>query len=116
MSDKPNFHLIAGYFQTVRPEDLSTVSSPMTGHMSKFSLLCQAGRLLGQVLHYLSSAVAIPDDVWMQLDRTLQSMLAAALNIDRPDFDQIAFVYRWVIPYTPRSLTPAVSPDLNLHH
>lgn len=69
----------------------------MTGHMSKFALLCQAGRLLGQVLHHLASDVAIHDEVWMQLDRTLQSMLAAALNIDCPDYDQITFVYRLVV-------------------
>ncbi|KAF4225598.1 hypothetical protein CNMCM6457_008020 [Aspergillus fumigatiaffinis] len=87
---------------TVRPEDLSTLSSPMTGHMSKFALLCQAARLLGQVLHHLGSDVSIHDEVWMQLDRTLQSMLAAALNIDRPDYDQITFVYSALVAlYTP---------------
>lgn len=73
----------------------------MTGHMSKFALLCQAGRLLGQVLHHLASDIAIQDEVWMQLDRTLQSMLAAALNIDCPDYDQITFVYRFVNPLLP---------------
>ncbi|GFF86505.1 hypothetical protein IFM47457_07178 [Aspergillus lentulus] len=88
--------------RTVRPEDLAALSSPMTGHMSKFALLCQAGRLLGQVLHHLGSDVAIHDEVWMQLDRTLQSMLAAALNIDRPDYDQITFVYSALVAlYTP---------------
>lgn len=66
----------------------------MTGHMSKFALLCQAARLLGQVLHHLSADFTSEDDVWIQLDRTLQSMLAAALNIDCPDYDQITFVYR----------------------
>ncbi|KAH2749611.1 hypothetical protein KXW10_005990 [Aspergillus fumigatus] len=86
----------------VRPDDLSTLSSPMTGHMSKFALLCQAGRLLGQVLHHLASDIAIQDEVWMQLDRTLQSMLAAALNIDCPDYDQITFVYSALVAlYTP---------------
>ncbi|KAL9487894.1 hypothetical protein ACSS6W_000171 [Trichoderma asperelloides] len=34
------------------------------------------------------------DNAWVQLDRTLQSMLAAALDVDRPDYDQITFVYR----------------------
>jgi hypothetical protein len=70
----------------------------MTSHMSKFALLCQAGRLLGQVLHHLASDDDDDDnsEVWSQLDRTLQSMLAAALNIDRPDHDQITFIYRFV--------------------
>lgn len=68
----------------------------MTGHMSKFALLCQAARLLGQVLHAISSDSAVDDDNWMQLDRTLQSMLAASLNVDLPDNDQITFIYRYV--------------------
>nr|UYO77206.1 ACN38 regulatory protein [Trichoderma crystalligenum] len=86
----------------VNLDDSSTLSSPMTGHMSKFALLCQAARLLGQVLHYLSSDSAGQDDVWMQLDRTLQSMLAAALNVDCPDYDQITFVYSALVAlYTP---------------
>ncbi|KAK4121917.1 hypothetical protein N657DRAFT_657437 [Parathielavia appendiculata] len=43
-----------------------------------------ACRLLGQVLHHLASGAAIhdSDEVWMQLDRTLRSMLAAALDIE----------------------------------
>ena len=69
----------------------------MTGHMSKFALLCQAARLLGQVLHYVSNDSAIHDNVWIQLDRTLQSMIAASLNVDSPDYDQITFVYRYVL-------------------
>jgi len=64
--------------------------------MSKFSLLCQAAHLLGQVLHHVSSDSAGQDNAWVQLDRTLQSMLAAALDVDRPDYDQITFVYRFV--------------------
>nr|UYO77232.1 ACN38 regulatory protein [Trichoderma psychrophilum] len=87
---------------TVRLDDISALSSPMTGHMSKFALLCQAARLLGQVLGYLSSGSAGQDDVRMQLDRTLQSMLAAALNVDCPDYDQITFVYSALLAlYTP---------------
>ncbi|KAH8126217.1 hypothetical protein LI328DRAFT_132004 [Trichoderma asperelloides] len=74
-------------------DDFSTLSSPKTGHMSKFSLLCQAAHLLGQVLHHVSSDSAGQDIAWVQLDRTLQSMLAAALDVDRPDYDQITFVY-----------------------
>lgn len=64
--------------------------------MSRFALLCQAARLLGQVLHHLSRDTAEDDDVWIQLDRTLQSMLAASLDVDVPDDDQIAFIYRSV--------------------
>nr|UYO77177.1 ACN38 fungal transcriptional regulatory protein [Trichoderma calamagrostidis] len=86
----------------VRLDDIFTLSSPMTEHMSKFALLCQASRLLGQVLHYLSSDSAGQDDVWMQLDRTLQSILAAALNVDCPDYDQITFIYSAIVAlYTP---------------
>jgi hypothetical protein len=65
--------------------------------MSRFALLCQAARLLGQILHHLSSETGEDDDVWIQLDRTLQSMLAASLDVEVPDDDQIAFVYRSVI-------------------
>ena len=69
----------------------------MTSHMSKFALLCQAARLLGQILQDVSSDSALHDNVWIQLDRTVQSMLAASLEVDPPDFDQIAFVYRYVL-------------------
>jgi hypothetical protein len=63
--------------------------------MSRFSLLCQAARLLGQVLHHRADDAAVQDqDSWTQLDHTLQSMLTAALSLDLPDHDQIAFVYR----------------------
>lgn len=64
--------------------------------MSKFSLLCQAAHLLGQVLRHVSSDSAAQDIAWVQLDRTLQSMLAAALDVDCPDYDQITFIYRSV--------------------
>lgn len=77
----------------------------MAGHMSKFALLCQAARLLGQVLYHLSTDFTSEDDAWIQLDRTLQSMLAAALNIDFPDYDQITFVYRLVLQWSPLSCT-----------
>jgi hypothetical protein len=55
--------------------------------MSKFALLCQAARLLGQVLNHVS-ADSEPDE------RTLQSMLAVAQDLEYPDNDQICFVYR----------------------
>lgn len=69
----------------------------MTGHMNKFALLCQAARLLGQVLEHITSDLTVQDNAWMQLDRTLQSMLTASLDVDLPDYDQITFVYRYEI-------------------
>ncbi|KAH8658451.1 putative fungal-specific transcription factor [Xylariales sp. PMI_506] len=79
----------------VKADDTSTLSSPMTNHMSQFALLCQAARLLGQVLHHLStdSAEAESESVSIQLDRTLQSMISACLELESPGHDQIAFVY-----------------------
>lgn len=65
--------------------------------MSTFSLLCQAAHLLGQVLQHVSSDPGGQDVAWVQLDRTLQSMLVAALDVDRPDYDQITFIYRFVL-------------------
>ncbi|KAH8648021.1 putative fungal-specific transcription factor [Tricladium varicosporioides] len=86
----------------VRSDESFTLSSPMTGHMSSFALLCQAARLLGQVLYYVSGDSAIHDDVWMQLDRTLQSMLTASLEVETPDTDQITFIYSALTAlYTP---------------
>ncbi|MCJ1443426.1 MAG: hypothetical protein MMC23_003924 [Stictis urceolatum] len=37
------------------------------------------------------------DDVWIQLDRTLQSMLAASLNTGSTDYNQITFVYSAIV-------------------
>ncbi|KAG4415810.1 hypothetical protein IFR04_011044 [Cadophora malorum] len=76
----------------VSRKEKSTLSTPMSGHMSKFALLCQAARLLGQVLQYLSGPV--DDEVEMQLDRTLQAMVTACLEVENPDYDQITFIYR----------------------
>lgn len=67
----------------------------MTGHMSKFALICQAARLLGQVLTHIIS-VAAENDVSMQLDRTLWSMIGACMDVELPDYDQISFIYRYV--------------------
>ncbi|KAK1140926.1 hypothetical protein N8T08_009799 [Aspergillus melleus] len=78
---------------TVRYDDLFALSSPLAGHMSKFALLCQAARWLSQVLHHVSSEATTDNGAWLQLDRTLQSMLAAALDLDSPDHYQTAFVY-----------------------
>ncbi|KAK1252169.1 hypothetical protein MKX08_003356 [Trichoderma sp. CBMAI-0020] len=87
---------------TIELDDFSTLSSPKSGHMSKFSLLCQAAHLLGQVLHHVSGDFAGGGNAWVQLDRTLQSMLAAALDVNRPDYDQITFIYSALVAlYTP---------------
>lgn len=87
----------------------------MTGHMSKFALLCQSARLLGQVLHHLSSGLIIDDEVLIQLDRTLQSMLNAALDIDSPDYDQITFIYSALIALYVPWLSPNRAHDLDSH-
>ncbi|EED14623.1 fungal specific transcription factor, putative [Talaromyces stipitatus ATCC 10500] len=81
----------------INPDNLTTLSEPLSGHMSRFALLCQAARLLGQVLLHLSSDSVEDDNVWMQLDRTLQSMLAASLDVDVPDDDQIGFIYSTLV-------------------
>lgn len=62
--------------------------------MGKFSLICQAARLLGQVLDIVSRSPSdSPDESFHQLDRTLQAMLAACLSLPNPDFDQMTLVY-----------------------
>jgi len=69
----------------------------MTIPTSRFALLCEAARLLGQVAAYLSNeAQAHHDESWIKLDRTLDSMITASLNITDPDYDQNAFVYRYL--------------------
>ncbi|KAF2441019.1 hypothetical protein P171DRAFT_393830 [Karstenula rhodostoma CBS 690.94] len=80
----------------------ATLSTPLTSHMSKFALLCQAARLLGQVLAHVAHGPDLEDDVGLQLDKTLHSMLAAALNVDVPDYDQITFIFSALVAlYTP---------------
>ncbi|KUJ08129.1 putative fungal-specific transcription factor, partial [Mollisia scopiformis] len=88
----------------VNSDDFVRLSSPMAGHMSKFGLLCQAARLLGQVLQNVSrDSTNDDDDGWMQLDRTLQSMLTASLNVPSPDYDRITFIYSTLVAlYTPQ--------------
>jgi len=91
---------LQGFKQIVGADDYFTLSTPMNGHMSKFALLCQAARLLGQVLQHVSSPSALQDgDLWIQLERTLQSMLTASLNVEIPDHDQITFIYRFALHY-----------------
>jgi hypothetical protein len=83
--------------------------------MSKFSLLCQAARVLGKAICFLSrsgprNAARNSNDDWnarqedierMQLDTTLQAMLTAAMQLDEPDLDTITFIYRYVHPSLP---------------
>ncbi|KIW11718.1 hypothetical protein PV08_11020 [Exophiala spinifera] len=98
--------------------DSYKVSSPTSSHMSKFALLCQAARLLGQVLRQLSNNTLEDhhDDSWMQLDRTLDSMLAAALHVDSPDYDQITFIYKQVsLPQSRTGLVALNEPYLSLN-
>ncbi|OOF89911.1 hypothetical protein ASPCADRAFT_11157 [Aspergillus carbonarius ITEM 5010] len=66
----------------------------MTAQMRIFALLCQAARLLGSVLRHVSNEAGVHDDSRVQLDRALQSMLAAGLDVDSPDYDRMIFVYR----------------------
>ncbi|KAF2111959.1 putative fungal-specific transcription factor [Lophiotrema nucula] len=77
--------------------EIHTLSTPMTSHMSKFALICQAARLLGQVLDLVSRDTTVDEGISAQLDRTLHSMLTAALNVSSPDHDQIAFIYSTII-------------------
>lgn len=79
--------------QTIRADQYCTLAAPLTMHMSKFALLCQAARLLGQVFNAVSSDATDSEDTWLQLDRTLQSMLTASLELREPDYDQITFIY-----------------------
>ncbi|MCJ1312282.1 hypothetical protein MMC25_005956 [Agyrium rufum] len=83
----------------VRSGDSFRLSSPMPGHMSKFALLCQAARLLGQVLQDVSINTCSHEDhnEWIQLDRTLHSMLTAASDTSEPDNDQMTFVYSTLV-------------------
>ena len=84
--------------QIVSSSTPATVSSPLTSHMSKFALLCQAARLLGQVLTYVATEREGEGEteVEAQLDRTLHSMLKVAMGVKEPDYDQITFIFRYV--------------------
>ena len=92
-------------------KDNFKLSSPMSGHMSKFALLCQAARLLGLVLSHLSTKPSPDDTSWIQLDRTLQSILAAALELPSPDYDQITFIYSALIALHVPSLDLAATTE-----
>lgn len=68
--------------------------------MSKFALLCQAARLLGQVISHVSGGeVGQPDfaERESQLDRTISAMIKASQDMISPDYDQIAFGYWHVL-------------------
>lgn len=80
--------------QVTSPEDVSTLGSPSTRHMAKFALLCQAARLLGQILCHANNRSTADDEEWLQLHRTVQSMLTAALDVDESDHAHVGFVYR----------------------
>lgn len=68
--------------------------------MSKFALLCQAARLLGQVLTYVATEREGETEVEAQLDRTLHSMLKVAMGVKEPDYDQITFIFRYVFSFS----------------
>ncbi|TGO70231.1 hypothetical protein BOTNAR_0002g00150 [Botryotinia narcissicola] len=84
----------------------STIFSPTTSHMSKFALLCQAARLLGQVLNHVSDDSSHDDELWIQLDRTVTSMLEASVNVENPDCDRITFIYSTLLALHTSSLSP----------
>ncbi|KAL4981918.1 hypothetical protein BDW68DRAFT_183027 [Aspergillus falconensis] len=100
----------------VNASDLCTVGAPSTTRMSRFSLLCQAARVLGKVICFLGRSGpgnvpsnsndnrnALQEDIErMQLDTTLQAMLTAAMQLDEPDLDTITFIYSAMMAlYTP---------------
>ncbi|KAK3197046.1 hypothetical protein GRF29_1536g426075 [Pseudopithomyces chartarum] len=103
----------------------ATVSSPLTSHMSKFALLCQAARLLGQVLTYVATEREGETEVEAQLDRTLHSMLKVAMGVKEPDYDQITFIFSALVALhvptfrlapthpIPPPVSPAPSPPAN---
>ncbi|KAL2832766.1 fungal-specific transcription factor domain-containing protein [Aspergillus pseudoustus] len=119
----------------VNGADMHTISTPTPGHMCKFSLLCQAARVLGKVLCFLNRfggrnghipesekmPLSLENHERMQLDSTLQSMLNAAMELDVPDLDTITFIYSAMMAlYTPhlpttysthRSSTPPTYDD-----
>ncbi|KAL3469142.1 hypothetical protein BJX99DRAFT_87694 [Aspergillus californicus] len=96
----------------ITPDNLHTLSTPTQTHMSKFALLCQAARILGQVLQHHATNIVNEntedesENTRIQLDRTLQSMLSASLALANPDYDQITFVYSALVAlYTPSLAT-----------
>ncbi|KAF5867418.1 putative fungal specific transcription protein [Botrytis fragariae] len=100
----------------INSSSYSTLSSPTTGHMSKFALICQAARLLGQVLNHVSGASSHDDELWMQLDRTVTSMLEASVNVENPDCNRIAFIYSTLLALHTSSLSPhPANPPSPLH-
>lgn len=66
--------------------------------MSKFALVCQAARLLGQVLRHVSAEAVDQtayDEEAVQLHRTLEAMINASEDRQSPDYDQLSFAYRY---------------------
>ncbi|KAL4964255.1 uncharacterized protein BDV14DRAFT_78055 [Aspergillus stella-maris] len=94
----------------INTSDLCTIATPRTTHMSRFSLLCQAARVLGKVICFLNRSgprngtnndsdetdSRHEDEERIQLDTTLHAMLTAAMQVDEPDLDTITFIYRYV--------------------
>lgn len=67
--------------------------------MSKFALVAQAARLLGQVLKHVSrnsADQALRDEEGIQLDRTLHALIKAAEGVKSPDCDPIGICYRYI--------------------
>ncbi|KAH8802607.1 putative fungal-specific transcription factor [Xylogone sp. PMI_703] len=74
----------------------ATLYSPTSGHMSKFSLLCQTAALLGEVLGHVSKPVIDQkayEEEGQQLYQTLQAMISASESMATPDHDQISMIY-----------------------
>jgi hypothetical protein len=66
--------------------------------MSKFALVCQAARLLGQVLKHVSGDIVdqgLHDEEAVQLDRTIRAMISASESLDSPQYDSISVGYRY---------------------
>lgn len=84
--------------QVVEPTS-ATLYLPSSGHISKFSLLCQAAALLGEVLEHISKPVEdqkIYEEEGLQLVHTLRAMISTSESMDTPDHDQISMIYGYV--------------------
>lgn len=84
-------------FQIMESNGSHTVSAPSISQMSKFALVAQAARLLGQVLEHISNPVNNPEDTVqqdIQLDRTVRSLVYASQRASVPACDAVAICYR----------------------
>jgi hypothetical protein len=67
--------------------------------MSKFGLVAQAARLLGQVLEHVSAPIidpALHHENFRQIDRTLRALMTAAEGADIPACDPLAICLRYM--------------------